>query len=627
MTTRADKPDTAADVELRELLDRKQLTGFVMVAGAGSGKTTSLVKALTHVASTRGDVLKSRTQRVACITYTEIAAKEIHGDVGNDPLVLVSTIHSFLWSLARPFQRDIAVWVHSKVQQKLAGLAADQAGFSARTRSTTREKTAKDVEKFTAQLAALAAVKRYTYGTGSDYGKGVLGHEDVLTFVPELIMNRPLLARLVAAQFPFVFVDESQDTFPNVVTCLKHVETVAKGGFCLGFFGDPMQQIYQRGAGNIDAEPGWSTIQKPENFRSSLKVLEVVNQVRADADGLTQISGLPSDRVRKGEVFFFVLPTDEARTANLEAVRQWLDAHSSAGNWTSDNPDEGAKILMIVHRMAARRLGFDNLYAAFHDNKSKNLSEAFDEGTAWPVDPFVKVIIPISSAPNVKASSIIAVLRKHSSVLSDEALRLTTVTDALTGSRQAVTQLREIVSAGGVGSVGRALTLAHKSGLIGADPRLSVYFGTSGETGDVVLSDTTIRVLDAFMECDTLELLGYFKYINQESPYSTQHGTKGSEFSKVIVVLDDDEGKYNLYSYEKLLGLKELSDTDNQNRADGTDSVIERTRRLMYVCVSRAAESLAVVLHTQNTAAAVAMLRVSGLPGAQDPLTLEDLRR
>lgn len=54
MTSRAGKPDTPADIELRALLDADASTGFVMVSGAGSGKTTSIVKALDHLRKTRG---------------------------------------------------------------------------------------------------------------------------------------------------------------------------------------------------------------------------------------------------------------------------------------------------------------------------------------------------------------------------------------------------------------------------------------------------------------------------------------------------------------------------------------------------------------------------------------------
>ncbi len=52
MTSRIGSPDTPADIEVRACLDRKVPRSFVMVAGAGSGKTTSLIKALEHLART-----------------------------------------------------------------------------------------------------------------------------------------------------------------------------------------------------------------------------------------------------------------------------------------------------------------------------------------------------------------------------------------------------------------------------------------------------------------------------------------------------------------------------------------------------------------------------------------------
>jgi DNA helicase II / ATP-dependent DNA helicase PcrA len=192
-------------------------------------------------------------------------------------------------------------------------------------------------------------------------------------------------------------------------------------------------------------------------------------------------------------------------------------------------------------------------------------------------------------------------------------------------ARQAVIDLRALASAGGDGSMGRMLRLAVETGLVDPDPRLSAYLDPEGDHGDVVLSSSTMKALGEMMLCDVAELEGYFRYIRQESPYSTQHGTKGSEFRKVIVVLDDDEGRFTLYSYEKLFGLKNLSAADLDNRAEGKDSVIERTRRLLYVCVSRAVESLAVVLFVQNVGAAVVALQVSPVVNEQTILTLDNL--
>lgn len=290
MSRRILSPDTPADAELREILDNKQLSGFTVIAGAGSGKTTSLVKALAHVVDTRGVELRSTNQKVACITYTEIAALEISDELAHDPIVHVSTIHSYLWTLARPFQNDIRRWVENRAQTRLEALVAEQAGFSNRIQQRRRNDTAARIQRLTDALPRINQIESFTYGIGSDYGRGVLGHEDITTMVPELICSKPLLAKLVARQYPIVFVDESQDTLPEVVDCLRHVARQQKDNFCLGFFGDPMQKIYMRGIGAIPCQDDWSEVKKPENFRSPRRVLDVINAIRADDDGLHQVS-------------------------------------------------------------------------------------------------------------------------------------------------------------------------------------------------------------------------------------------------------------------------------------------------------------------------------------------------
>lgn len=628
MTSRISAPDTPADIELRGLLDKEELRGFIMLAGAGSGKTTSLVKALDHVAIKHGARLKARTQQVACITYTEVAAQEIHADVGNSPLVMVSTIHSFLWSLARAFQKDIAQWVRVRTEGKAAKIVEKRANYSPRTRQTIIENDAADLEKLRNQLRLLDSVERYTYGMGSDYSKGVLGHEDVLVMVPELILHSKLLARVVASKYPYIFVDESQDTFPNVVEALKHVSAQAKGAVCLGFFGDPMQQIYQRSAGAIELEPGWVSIEKPQNFRSSDKVLNVINRVRSEADGLVQVSGRPHEKRIEGECFFFVLPADDQRSERLEKARTWLERHSNAGSWTADsvaNGDgDGAKILMILHRMAAKRMGFEQLYAAFHDSGSQSLKLAFEEGTAWPLRPFEDVILPICAPDAVDSPSVIAVLREKSGALSSD-VPGSEVRMRLATAREAIERIRKTTKAGGSGSVGAVLRLAVKAEIFASDARFASYLDSDGENADVALSPKALKALDAFAACDVGELPAYFRYIRKQSPYSTQHGTKGAEFRKVIVVLDDEEGNYNLYSYEKLFGIESLSNTDRENLASGTDSVLDRTRRLLYVCLSRAVESLAVVLFVSDIAAAKRALAESGIMAEAMVLTVADL--
>ncbi len=242
------------------------------------------------------------------------------------------------------------------------------------------------------------------------------------------------------------------------------------------------------------------------------------------------------------------------------------------------------------------------------------MKEAFREGTAWPLRPFEDVIFPLCDAADVCSPAVIAVLRDHNGTAIASCDTLANFRLKLSAARDNVAELRQIVETGGPGSVRIALELALRSGFMEPDPRLGSYLGLKiGQSDDIVLSEGAIDTLDAFMACDVRELPAYFTYIRGSSPYSTQHGTKGAEFPRVIVILDDTDGRFFQYSYDKIIGVKELSATDLQNQTSGSESVIERTWRLFYVCVSRARESLAVMYFGDHVDRACQELKDSGI--------------
>jgi len=294
MTSRLGKLDTPTDIALRARLSEEGTRHFIMIAGAGSGKTTSLIKALNYLKQSRGHQIQRQAQQIACVTYTDVAVEEILGDVGHDPLFHVSTIHSFLWSVIKPFQIDLHAWVRQRLAEKIgeAQIKIDKP----RTREATREKERAKIERYQHQLEQVSIVKQFTYGTGSNYVNGVLGHSDILKLGPSLITEHELMRTVVAQRFPVIFVDESQDTAPDFVSALKALAGSASQEFCLGFFGYPVQKIYMTGVGDIRLEENWRIIKKPENFRCPISVLKVINRIRAEADGLEQTRGRMIDQ-------------------------------------------------------------------------------------------------------------------------------------------------------------------------------------------------------------------------------------------------------------------------------------------------------------------------------------------
>lgn len=627
MSRRVDSPDTQADREIHACIAATPPQPFVVRAGAGSGKTTSLIKALDWVMSEHGATMKAKKQKVACITYTDLAANEILADVNDDPLVHVSTIHSFYWTIAKTFQADIKVWLKNDIHRRISELEEEFKNYGVRVRQTTRDRNKADQARYVQNLEALGGVKTFNYGVGSDYAKGILGHEDILQLADFLLQNRPLFRRVVALNYPFVFIDESQDTFPGVVKSFKDVEAQMQGKFCLGFFGDPMQSIFMRGAGDIPLEGHWRAITKPENFRCARQILDIANAVRAQGDGMVQVRGLHEkvDGVLKpveGSARMFVLPNTQNRTETLAKVRAWSGATNNDQSWTA--PDNAVKILVIVHRMAANRLGFGGIYSALNDKTSEAMKQGMQDGTGWPVRPFLSFALPVTAA--MKAGNEFAamnLLREFSPRLAPGALTGRRAADVLRGLRAAVLKLVTMLDETET-TVGDIALHLRDEALFEFDERyarsLSLVGSRTDAAQDTEAADaapTEVRTSDTamlkFLKCSAKELLPYERYVSEGSPYATQHGVKGAQFERVIVVMDEEESEYRTYNYERVFASAEARAADRAGAQGGDENTWSRTIRLLYVCCTRAKRGLVLTFFVADPAATIENVVASGI--------------
>lgn len=604
MTSRIGKPNTETDTALHERLASDGNRHFVMVAGAGSGKTTSLVKALAQIECTQGPVLRRNGQQVACITYTEVAVEEIRGDVGNDELFHVSTIHSFLWTVIKPFQNNLREWVSNRLREKIA--EEQEKIDKPKTKEATKIRAAENIERYERQLTEIGAVKSFRYGTGSDYSNGVLGHSDILKIGPEFIAGHALMQTVLTRRFPVIFVDESQDTDPAFVDALRQVAHSVPLGFCLGFFGDPVQKIYMQGAGLIPLEEGWEMLEKPENFRCPQTVLRVINRIRAEDDQLEQTRGRHikvngEDVPVEGSARVLILPADDRRQERLEEARRWLAAQDGDAGWLEEEDEEALRLLVLVHRMAATRLGFPNLYSALNDKAPEELKSGLIDGTAWLIRPFLSYMLPVALARHEgREFENMRLLRKHCPRLQPDALAGVDTASLLNGLQGQIGELVAMLEARSDARIGDIVCFMRDNNLMTIDDRYIELIDLYADTVEPVAEPAAENAALRFMQCNASELWGYRKYIEKMSPFATQQGIKGAEFDKVIVVVDDQEGRTNTFSYGKYFGVTEPSDTDRANIAAGKDSVIDRTRRLFYVCCSRALSDLVVVVFAED---------------------------
>jgi DNA helicase-2/ATP-dependent DNA helicase PcrA len=296
---------------------------FRVTAGPGSGKTHWLIEHVRHVTQTSQRL--TPCSRIAVISYTNIAVREIQRRLGSAADVAeVSTIHSFLFAnVVRPYLHllknsagaDIAAhhlvdthsehfiahdvfdgWLHlygrrqllmqpknlKLLKARLCGISVriDNQGapFHAPCKTETRD----------SPIVDLLTPERLLEYKSQYWKRGHIDHEDVLYFAYRLLREFPALRQFLSAKFPYLFIDEFQDTTPVQAAV---VQWLAGTGTVVGVIGDPEQAIYSF----LDASPShFKQFQLPDfkafsidgNRRSTRSIVTFLNGIRTD--GLIQ---------------------------------------------------------------------------------------------------------------------------------------------------------------------------------------------------------------------------------------------------------------------------------------------------------------------------------------------------
>jgi DNA helicase II / ATP-dependent DNA helicase PcrA len=101
----AEQAAAAADARMLECIDQGR--SFRLEAGAGAGKTHSLITALQYLIDRRAPQYVKAHKKIACITYTNVAKDEIDSRTDRHPAIYSGTIHSFCWALIKDFQPQL----------------------------------------------------------------------------------------------------------------------------------------------------------------------------------------------------------------------------------------------------------------------------------------------------------------------------------------------------------------------------------------------------------------------------------------------------------------------------------------------------------------------------------------
>jgi DNA helicase-2/ATP-dependent DNA helicase PcrA len=547
--------EQAADEALQRVFSAvRDGRSFVLEAGAGAGKTHSLVRVLKYLIVTRGAELVRHRQRVACITYTNVAKEEIESRTDRDPVIYCGTIHAFCWSLLKDFQLQL--------RQRLP-----------------------EIEKWKERLEEAGGVglRSVEYNLGYravDVATVSLHHDDVMELFAQMV-QLPKFRAILAARFPFLLIDEYQDMNGAFAHALKEQFLGSETPVLFGFFGDHWQKIYQDVCGRID-HPALVRINEGANFRSVKVIVDVLNRMRPE---------LPQA----------VVDPEAAGSVGVYLTNDWTGKRLSGSQWKGDLPpgpkqrymdavkaillangwrlDPGStKILLLTHKALAAEQGYEGLANAFPYS-----SDYIDKQNKH-IKFFADVLEPVCGA---------YVENRFAEMFSILGVRIPAVRSS-SEKREWSESMQQLLDLRDTGTVGDVLDHLHRA----QHPRLPEELedlDRSLRNFDRKPEDeeqpelTVLRNLRGVPYCEVTRLV---HYLEGDTPFSTKHGVKGAEFESVLVIVGMG---WNRYNFNQMLEWAADGEAIPQEKWDA----FERARNLFYVCCSRPRRRLA-VLFTQE---------------------------
>lgn len=599
---------------------------FLLSGGAGSGKTYSLVNVIRQV------IVENSTVKVACMTYTNAAVKEIEERVNHKNLN-VSTIHDFLWDNIKHFQKELKKTIISLANNEEITMISIN-----------------DIsplpENFYNNLEDGIQYKEYL-----KLRDGIISHDELLLIANYLFEKYPKLSSIVKDKFKFIFIDEYQDTNKAVIEIfLTHFKKSTSENI-LGFFGDAMQSIYDDGVGNLDEYKGedideLNEIKKEQNRRNPQKIIDLANKLRTD--GIEQVPSkdpkapnMDEGMVKQGTILFLYSDNED-----INNVKAYLTDNYE---WDFSDSKE-TKELNLTHNLIAGKAGFRSLMDIYDKDKILNFRDRikkhikkegittdFSESTFGEVLDFLqedktgKELSKVSPTAGMKLfiDQNIQLFDYAKSLSYVKFLKMYVNKDQLIddkkkdkddinrrGSKrdyliQHLYKIQNIISlyqnkkfnqflkktdsAVHITSIESKRKLKENiDKLVNVeDKTIENIINNANEKGICLIDDklrgfieTKEYLYNRVKDIKFSEFQKLYEYLEGQTPFSTQHKTKGAEFENVIVMLDN--GRWNKYNFENLF------------LDGGKQSVLERTQKIFYVCCTRAKENLAVFYHNPS---------------------------
>ena len=309
---------------------------LLVLAGAGSGKTTVLVNRIAYIIEHE----HVSPFNILAITFTNKAAKEMYdrvlqimGETAED--MWISTFHSACVKILRRtihllgYDNDFVIYdsqdTGTLIKECLKELQMDDKLFPRKMMASIISK-AKDNMQDVDSFRALNAKNYFNLKVAEVYElyqkklkrNNALDFDDIVLNTVKIFMENPDILENYQNRFKYILVDEYQDT-NNVQYML--ISLLAQGSRNICVVGDDDQSIYKFRGANIQNILGFEdeftdahVIKLEQNYRSTQNILDTANKVIANNKGRkTKALWTDNDRGEMVKLFTAENEYDEGR--------------------------------------------------------------------------------------------------------------------------------------------------------------------------------------------------------------------------------------------------------------------------------------------------------------------------
>ena len=523
---------------------------FILEGGAGSGKTYSLISLINALTEELPDI------RIVCITYTNNAVAEILSRIQNENL-WVSTIHEFIWALIRKYQNEI--------KDILVELINDE-----------NEENFKKPKDFSEDLISKKYFENiyvdydeYYSVTPNDENRVKISHDHILIVTEKMFEKYKKIADILKDIADCIFVDEYQDTSPLVADILlKHLEQSSKKNV-IGFFGDSMQSIYDNGVGNLN-QYSLKKIVKTQNRRNPRVVIEVANKYNAEMAGFKELYDLYNADL----IITLINKIKE------KIDKENLDRDKTLGELALEVKPKYNKVELLDQINGNE--SYQSIYSALED---MSWEEAYEKSRVTKESLMSYKFNGMSG--RYEANSYRDRILRRLDILEEiielyeankfnEFLRITKFSIHNRNDKICLKQAIDYLVNEENKTIEEVLEFAEAKGLLKEDELFSDYILNKG-----------FYLWERIKKITFKQYRKSVLYLKEFSPICTQHSVKGSEYDNVLLVLESD---WNKYDFNTLFG-----------KGSPNSNVQLRTKKLFYVCITRAKKNLIIYMPTNDS--------------------------